>query len=352
MEAYRCPHNPIIRPVDIAPSQKDFEVIGVFNAGVARLGDEVILLVRVAEKPISRHPEIVHAAVYDLERQRIVFKDFSTDEATNDFSDSRLIITPEGTYLTSISHLRLARSSDGINFQVEERPAIAAANDYETFGIEDPRISLIDGTYYINYVAVSPLGVTTALASTRDFESFERHGVIFCPDNKDVVIFPDKIHERYYALHRPDSGLFGKQDIWIADSTDLRCWGNHRCLMATRQGRWDSLKIGASAAPFKTPFGWVEVYHGVNEKNRYCLGAVLLDSDEPWKVLARSAEPIFEPQADYECEGFFGNVVFSCGLLCEDEKLKIYYGAADTTICYAELQLRDVLQSLKQTSPA
>lgn len=349
METYRCPHNPIISPSDIAPSQKDFAVIGVFNAGVARLGDEVILLIRVAEKPISRHPEIVHAAVYDLERQRIVFKDFSKEDPTNDFSDSRLIITSEGTYLTSISHLRLARSTDGVNFQVEQAPAATPATDYETFGIEDPRISLIDGTYYIDYVAVSPLGVTTALASTEDFNSFQRHGVIFCPDNKDVVIFPEKIRQRYYALHRPDSGLFQKKDIWIADSTDLRCWGNHRRLIGTQQGRWDNLKIGAGAPPFKTPDGWLEVYHGVNENNRYCLGAVLLDTDEPWKVLARSPEPIFEPQTDYECEGFFGNVVFSCGLLCEDEKIKIYYGAADTTICYAELALKDVLNSLKQT---
>ena len=109
MEAYRCPHNPIITPGDIIPSQKGFEVIGVFNPGVARLGDEIILLLRVAEKPISRHPEIVHAAIYDLERQRIVFKDFLTDDPANDFSDSRLIVTPEGTYLTSISHIRIAR---------------------------------------------------------------------------------------------------------------------------------------------------------------------------------------------------------------------------------------------------
>ena len=342
MEAYRCPHNPIIGPNDIAPSQKDFNVIGVFNAGVARL-------IRVAERPISRHPELVLAAIYDVDRQSIVLKDFSTDDPANDFSDSRLIVTPEGTYLTSISHLRRARSTDGINFEIEPSPAIGAANDYETFGVEDPRISLIDGVYYINYVAVSPLGVTTALASTLDFQSFERHGVIFCPDNKDVVIFPEKIAGRYYALHRPASGLFYRQDIWIADSPDLRCWGHHRCLMGTRQGRWDQVKIGASAVPIKTPQGWVEVYHGVDQNNRYCLGAVLLDSDEPWKVLARSAEPIFEPESDYECEGFFGNVVFSCGLLCEDEKVKIYYGAADTTICYAELALRDVMESLKQT---
>ncbi|MBN2138825.1 MAG: glycoside hydrolase family 130 protein [Sedimentisphaerales bacterium] len=347
MKAYRCPHNPLITTADIAPSEQDFEIIGVFNAGVVRVGDEVVLLVRVAERPVSRHPDVALASVYSVTQGRIVLKEFSKNDPSNDFSDSRLIVTPAGTYLTSISHLRLARSTDGVNFDIDDSPAFAAGADYETFGIEDPRISFIDGRYHVSYVAASPLGITTALASTKDFCKFERHGVIFCPDNKDVAIFSERIKGRYYALHRPNSGLFRRQDIWIADSPDLRCWGNHRCLIGTRQDSWDKVKIGAGATPFKTPEGWVEVYHGVDEDNRYCLGAVLLDSVEPWKVLGRSGEPIFEPETDYECEGFFGNVVFSCGVLCEDEKVKIYYGAADTSICYAEVGLGDVLRSIK-----
>lgn len=248
--------------------------------------------------------------------------------------------------MTSISHLRLARSKDGIGFEIEDSPAIRPANDYETFGLEDPRISLIDGTYYINYVGVCPFGVTTCLASTKDFNTFERHGVIFCPDNKDVVLFPERVEGKYYALHRPASPLFGKQEVWIAESPDLRCWGNHRYLMGPRPDYWDEIKIGASAVPFKIEQGWLEIYHGVDQKNRYCLGAVLMDSQEPWKVIARTERPIFEPEAEYECNGFFGNVVFSCGLLCEDDKLKIYYGAADTVICYAELSLQETIKGL------
>jgi predicted GH43/DUF377 family glycosyl hydrolase len=235
---------------------------------------------------------------------------------------------------------------DGIKFEIEQGPAIAAANDYESFGIEDPRISLIDGTYYITYVAVCPGGVTTALASTKDFESFNRHGIIFCPENKDVTIFPERIDGKYYALHRPVSPLFKKHDIWIAQSPDLICWGNHRCLMGPQVGLWDGAKIGTGAVPFKIDAGWLEIYHGVDVNNRYCLGAVLTDTHKPWKILARSQKPIFEPQTDYECDGFFGNVVFTCGLLCEDERLKIYYGAADTVVCYAELTVREVLDSL------
>ena len=116
--------------------------------------------------------------------------------------------------------------------------------------------------------------------------------------------------------------------------------------MGLRKGLWDSKKIGASAVPFKTKHGWVEIYHGVDEQGRYCLGAVLLDAKQPWKVTARAKSPILEPEADYEVEGFFRNVVFSCGLLYEEEKLKIYYGVADTSIAYAEIPLEDVVGKL------
>jgi predicted GH43/DUF377 family glycosyl hydrolase len=346
MNVFRSSHNPIIGPEDVKPSGDDFEVIGVFNAGVTRLEDQVILLLRVAERPINTNPDVVSAAVYDVAEERPVITEFSKDNPQIDFSDPRLIIKSGKTYLTSISHLRLARSNDGINFEIDDVPTISPANNYETFGIEDPRITLIDGIYYISYVAASPLGVTTCLISTKDFISFERHGVIFCPENKDVVLFPGKVDGKFYALHRPVSPLFNKQEIWIAESPDLRCWGNHRRLMGPQPGLWDETKIGAGAAPFKTDFGWLEIYHGVNRNNRYCLGAVLLDSTEPWKIIARANKPILEPQAGYECEGFFGNVVFSCGLLCEDDIVKIYYGAADTVICYAELPLKEIVEAL------
>ena len=346
MSVFRSPQNPIIEPKDVKPSRTDFEVIGVFNAGVTRFKDQIILLLRVAERPISTHPDMVLTGVYDTDQADIVLKEFSKNDPENDFSDPRLIVRPSETYLTSFSHLRLARSADSINFDIEDTSAFGPAGDMETFGIEDPRISLIDGTYYITYVAVCPHGVTTCLASTRDFKSFERHGVIFCPENKDVVLFPERIDGKYYALHRPVSPLFQRQDIWIAESPDLICWGNHRPLMAPDIDLWDQVKVGASAVPFKTEYGWIEIYHGVGLDNRYCLGAVLLDTSQPWKVISRAKKPIFEPQADYETSGFFGNVVFTCGLLYEQDKLGIYYGAADTAICYAELPLQDVFEAL------
>jgi predicted GH43/DUF377 family glycosyl hydrolase len=346
VNTWRSPKNPVIKPKDVNPSRDDFEVVGVFNAGVTLFENEILLLLRVAEKPVSKHPDVVSIGVYDDAQSKIITKNFSKDDEDNNFSDPRLIIRPAETYLTSISHLRVARSSDGVTFDIEKHATIAPASDYEAFGIEDPRISLIEGTYYITYVAVCPFGITTCLASTKDFRSFERHGVICCPENKDVVLFPERINGRYFALHRPVSTLFEKHDVWIAESTDLVHWGNHRYLMRPRTAHWDSVKIGASAVPFRIDQGWLEIYHGSDQHNRYCLGAVLLDSKAPQNVIARAVEPILEPETDYEIQGFFGNVVFSCGLLHEDGKLRIYYGVADTAIAYAEIPVQIVLEKL------
>jgi len=220
-------------------------------------------------------------------------------------------------------------------------------NMYENYGIEDPRITQFGEDYYISYSAVSTIGITAYLASTKDFKEFKRHGVIFHPSNKDVEIFPEKINGKYYALHRPSPTFLGQQDIWIAESPDLISWGNHRWLMGKRAERWDSTHVGGSAVPFKTKAGWIEIYHGVGKNNRYCLGAVLLDSKEPWKILARSENPIMEPEADYEIDGFFGNVVFTCGVLVDKDIVKIYYGSSDTYMCYAEVRVDSILEGLK-----
>jgi predicted GH43/DUF377 family glycosyl hydrolase len=118
MSIFRSPHNPIIGPKDVKPSREDYEVIGVFNAGVTRFEDQVVLLLRVAERPISVHPDIVLVGVYDVDHGDIVLKEFSKNDPENDFSDPRLITRPTETYLTSISHLRLARSADGINLSI------------------------------------------------------------------------------------------------------------------------------------------------------------------------------------------------------------------------------------------
>lgn len=347
MKVLRSSKNPIISPVDVKPSMPGWKVVCVFNAGVTIFNDEVLLLLRVAEQPLQDGKNKIVSPIVDAKSQAIRLLEFDRNDPDIDISDSRVIVTKDTMYLTSLSHFRIARSKDGINFKVEEKPAVFPEGEYEEYGIEDPRITCIDGAYYISYSAVSSLGICTCLIKTNDFVSFERMGVIFPPDNKDVEIFPEKINGKYYSLHRPSSGSMKCNNMWIAESQDLISWGNHRFLIGTRRGSWDSERVGGSLVPIKTSKGWLEIYHGADESHRYCLGAILLDSDEPWQVIGRTEKPIMEPEADYEKQGFFGNVVFPCGGLLDNGIIKLYYGTSDTFMAYAELEMDAVMSMIK-----
>jgi predicted GH43/DUF377 family glycosyl hydrolase len=348
MEVYRSEKNPIILPEKVKPSGTGLKVAGVFNCGVTRFKDEILLLMRVSETSVKSTLQKKFVPVLDVKTGKLIIKEFDRSDPLTDFSDPRFIRTSAGYYLTSISHLRIARSKNGIDFNVSEKPAMFPENKYEIFGMEDPRITLIDKKYYISYSAVSDItGITTCLASTTDFITFVRHGVIFLPDNKDIAIFPEKIKGRYYALSRPISAEYKTADMWISESDNLIYWGNHRRLMGIRERYWDNRKVGCGAVPFRIKEGWLEIYHGASESDRYCLGAVLLDSAEPWKLIARSEKPLIEPKMEYESNGSFGNVIFSCGVLHEKGTVRIYYGAADTYIAYAEIKLKDILYQLK-----
>ena len=343
--------NPLISPADIKPTRPDFKVECVFNAGVVKYKRETILLLRVAESAISSDENILK--IPHLEEKNgsyeLCIKEIEKSDKRYDFSDSRIVTYVGDTYmqyLTSISHFRVARSVDGVNFKISDKPFLFPETKYEAFGCEDPRITEIEGRFYINYSAVSPMGIATGLAVTDDFESVDRIGIIFEPDNRDVCLFPEKINGEYYALHRPMQKYIGKPEIWIAKSTNLKHWGDHEHLLGTSNDRWDSLKLGGGAQMLKTPKGWLQIYHGVDERERYCLGALLLDINNPSKILAKSKTPLLEPKESYEVDGFFGNVVFSCGALIEDDILKIYYGAADEVTCLAEITMNDLWKHL------
>jgi beta-1,2-mannobiose phosphorylase / 1,2-beta-oligomannan phosphorylase len=170
--------------------------------------------------------------------------------------------------------------------------------------------------------------------------------MILPPHNKDCAIFEEKIRDRYYALHRPSSPELGGNYIWIAESPDCIHWGHHKCIAKTRQGMWDSARIGAGCSPIQTPHGWLVIYHGSDEQKRYCLGALLLDIKDPSHVIARSESPIMEPTEPYELGGFSGNAIFTNGHLVIGDKLRLYYGASDEGICGAELSIHEILGSL------
>lgn len=334
----------------VQPSRPDLDVVGAFNPAAIRHKDEVLLLLRVAEAPrVDAHD--VAAPFYNARSGELEIRKWNRNAAGVNTTDPRVTVVNGQTWLTSISHLRIARSTDGINFQIDPAPALSAADEYESFGTEDPRITLIDDTYWINYTAVSPRGISTALASTKDFRVFERHGIIFSPPNRDVTLFPEKIGGRYAALHRPMAGEPGEQAIWVASSPDLLDWGRHRYVAGARAEAWDNLKIGGGAVPFRVRTkdcdGWLAVYHGVTASPMtYSLGALLLDVDDPSKVIGRSNQPILRPEAEYERSGFFDGVVFTCGLLAEDDLVRIYYGAADGVTAVADLSLDEILADL------
>lgn len=349
--ACRAIENPIVTPAMVPPSRPDLEVVGAFNPAAIRHDGEVLLLLRVAEAPRAVPAGEVAAPVYDPATGDLRVRRWRRDDPAVDASDPRLIVAHGRTWLTSISHLRVARSRDGVRFAVEPAPALVPATPYETFGVEDARITRLDDTYWVNYSAVSPLGIATALASTADFREFRRHGVIFPPNNRDVTIFPERVGGRWLALHRPMPEGPGIPAIWLASSPDGLAWGGHRLVAAPRPGSWDDVKVGGGAVPVRVQAGahdgWLAVYHGVTgSPHVYALGALLLDAADPSRVLGRSREPILRPEAPYERGGFFSDVVFTCGLLAEGDALRVYYGASDGVTAVADLPLADVLAGL------
>ena len=249
------------------------------------------------------------------------------------------------------SFFALARSPDGLHFEVEDEPVLFPAKEgpfelYESQGIEDPRATCIEDSYYIMYTAASGYGPRIALARTDDFHTFERIALISEPGNKDGVLFPEKINGQYVRLDRPIGQDVGR--IWISYSNDLYSWGHSKVLISPRSGYWDSYRVGASAPPIRTEYGWLEIYHGTKMTSSgpiYRVGTVLLDLEDPLRVIARCNVPLLSPREDYERVGDVGNVVFACGAIVEpDGEIKMYYGAADTYLCVATARLEDILK--------
>lgn len=387
--AMRLDANPLLTPEHVTPSQPGFEVISTINPGVATVGDETVLLVRVAERPRQGSEMPVDSRMVDLSgaeprlvplpaglrpEQFIGMAFLDTDETPPrvvigyvprdlpglDLSDPRTIryrsaaggFTP-GTdeftdYLSHMSHLRVARSGDRETFVLDEGIALAPAMKLEEYGVEDPRITEIEGVFHITYVAVSRLGITTCRLTTTDFRSFQRHGAMLHPDQKDVVLFPEKVGGKYLTFTRPMPGSFGRVlGIWLADSQDLMHWGNHRPVALPRPGMWDEMRIGASLTPIRVDGGWLELYHGADRTNRYGMGALLLDADDPSTVLARTERPLLVPEAPYEHDGFLRDVVFPTGHVpLDDGRIRVFYGAADTSLAAADLALDDIVATL------
>jgi predicted GH43/DUF377 family glycosyl hydrolase len=268
-----------------------------------------------------------------------------------------LLIRVEGQ--RGYSFFALAKSDDGLHFEVEEKPVMMPASEgdfakYERRGIEDPRITEIDGEFYVMYTAYSKYGARIALAKTANFHDYERIAIVSEPGNKDGILFPEKVNGEYVRFDRPIGRGVGS--IWISFSKNLVDWGKAEVVMPPRGGYWDSFRVGASAPPIKTKDGWLEIYHGVKMTSSgpiYKIGTALLDLNDPSKVLARCEEPALSPREDYERVGDVGNVVFACGAVVEENgEIKVYYGGADTYLCVATADFAKLVAFTKSNGEA
>ena len=254
------------------------------------------------------------------------------------------------------SHLTVARSSDGITgWKIEERPLMSPEdgnNPYEEYGCEDPRLTYLEdiGRWVIAYTAYSPYGAGVGIALTKDFKSVERLGLVLAPNNKDAAVFPRRIDDRYWMLHRPVAGNI--EHIWLTSSPDLKHWSEPWCIIKERGGPWwDGHRIGANTIPIETENGWLILYHGVKSfpaGPAYRMGAALLDLDNPRKLISRLPYWILGAHESYEMSGEVPNVVFACGHVQKGDDLYVYYGAADTSVCIATARVSEILDALEE----
>jgi len=289
--------NPILTPQDWP-----YPANAVLNPGAIRLSNETILLVRV---------EDVHRC----------------------------------------SHFTVARSADGLtNWRIDPGPTVEpdTRSSEERHGLADPRIVWVveQKTYFVTYTSYTNDGCAVSLAITRNFKTFARLGVIAPPESKDACIFPRRFKARFTLIYQ--SNVYGEIAIHVVFSPDLKHWGDHRPLIRKRPGHWDCHKVGLACPPIEIKKGWILFYYGVEYTSggTVCrVGVALLDLDSPWRVLRRCNEWVFEPSETYEHVGDVGGVVFPTGAVVnkEEDRLTLYYGAANSTVAVAEANFSDVI---------
>jgi beta-1,4-mannooligosaccharide/beta-1,4-mannosyl-N-acetylglucosamine phosphorylase len=268
--------------------------------------------------------------------------------------------TPESPRVHKTT-IGLAYSDDGVKWDVQPKPCFYMEDD-EVRRAYDPRLSVIDGRVYMCFAVDTRHGLRGGIAVTDDFEKFEVLS-LSVPDNRNMVLFGEKIGGKYVRLERPfpvySRGHRHRFDTWQSDSPDLKYWGNSHLVLAVEDVPFCNDKTGPAAPPVKTPTGWLTVFHAVDRdesrgkngwesawKKRYCAGVMMLDLEEPWKVTGLSRTPLIAPEAPYEVEsGFRTNVIFPGGMILEpDGEVKIYYGAADTVECLATAHVDDLVR--------
>ena len=262
------------------------------------------------------------------------------------------------------TNLGLAFSRDGVRWDVEPAPCWQV-RDEEVRRVYDPRLTVCEGRVYLCFAMDTAHGVRGGIAVTEDFHRY-RILSLSAPDNRNMVLFPERVAGRYARLERPfpvyGRGGRDRFDIWYGDSPDLAYWGGHELVLGVEHVPFANDKLGPAAPPVRTRRGWLTTFHAVDRDNtrgkngwedrwqkRYCAGIMLLDPERPWKVIGLSRGPLLAPEAPYEVDGGFRNhVIFPGGMLLEDSgEVKIYYGAADTVECLATAHVDDLLALCK-----
>jgi beta-1,4-mannooligosaccharide/beta-1,4-mannosyl-N-acetylglucosamine phosphorylase len=311
----RHPANPVLKPSDVP-----YNPALVFNAGVTKFQGQYVMVFR------------------------------------NDYGD------PEKQTLLSsrTTNLGLAYSKDGITWDVQPAPCFGIT-DEEIIRTYDPRLTVIEGRCYMCFAVDTGHGIRGGIAVTDDFQDFEIISMTV-PDNRNMVLFPERIGGHYVRLERPMpvySRGRDRFDTWISDSPDLRYWGNSKLLFGVEHVPYANDKVGPGAPPVRTDKGWLTTFHTVDIdpsrgkngweptwKKRYCAGIALLDLEDPSKVIGMYKEPLLAPEADYEAkDGFRTQVIFPGGMILEDDgEVKIYYGAADTVECLVTGHVDDLVK--------
>ena len=374
----------LVKPKDIKPSVKGFKVIGTFNPAAARLKNgDIVLYVRVVERLIKDKDKDFYYVPRCSGRKKcnLILDKFPKEEVVSKGSID-IAFKDDTKRLTFISHLRRV-ILDKTGFKVKKIDKGVSFGglfwDGE-LGVEDPRITTMDdGSYVMTYVNLSIDGnISTNYATSKDGMKWKRMGTIFKGQNKNVVIFPEKVKGKYLAFNRPEESFkFSNPHIWLSKSKDLQYWGNHNSVKLSKKGSWDSSRVGPGPPPLKTDKGWLLIYHGVTEHKKhkksvkdvfdkkslysdgvrnkerliYSAGAALFDLKDPTKLLAKSSGPIIIPTKKYE-KGTFENkdVFFPTGLVrdLDGKSVLVFAGAGDVNTIVRKIPLESIFDSLKK----
>jgi predicted GH43/DUF377 family glycosyl hydrolase len=362
---------PLISPSDVIPSDPRLEVIGVLNPAFFLINGKPSLVVRIDERPLLNKSNVqIHSSEFKfIEVAYLKFNqtDFlgicqvKVPASYNPYNES---VLPElvrqnsngngasspDLLLSFISHLRIAEIHED-TILIDKTPTIFPFNRFSQFGCEDPRATNIEGNHLITFNAIGKFGGTAWLASVSSTNKTKTKWMLLGPDHKHCALFPIRIDDKYLMLTRPlTRATVSCEGIWLTNSPDLEYWNSPTPLLLPRRGMWDSIRVGPAASPIMLPEGWLLLYYGVDNTYSYHLGAALLNSNNPLRVMARASAPILSPILEWERNGRRADTVFPCGaqFLPNSNKIRIYYGAADMYVGAADLNVPSLMAELKE----